>query len=153
MQPQPYPVPRKRRSGPPTALLGLLGMLVIAGICFIGAVVVMDGGDDKPAKSSGTTAPAIDSGLPPVPDAATQAAYLADLRKIDPDIVGDKDPRTIVNRGRDQCSSIKQWPNDRAKLIDLANKRFTAPDHPDGFGAKTAARILDVVHKRICPTW
>ncbi len=56
MQPQPYPAPRKRRSGPPTALLGLLGMLVIAGICLIGVVVVMDvGGDDDQTPASAPT--------------------------------------------------------------------------------------------------
>jgi hypothetical protein len=54
---------------------------------------------------------------------------------------------------RVQCGSIKQWPNDRAKLVDLTNRRFTSPDHDTGFGLATAGRILDVVHSRLCPTY
>ncbi|MGI5179511.1 hypothetical protein ACQEVZ_24590 [Dactylosporangium sp. CA-152071] len=93
------------------------------------------------------------NGIPPKPDAATQAAYIADLKAIDPDIVGKKDEDRIVGRGRDQCSSIKSFPNDRAKLVELTNKRFTSPNHPEGFGLAKAAKILDVVHKRLCPTY
>jgi hypothetical protein len=93
------------------------------------------------------------AGIPPKPDAVTQAAYIADLNAIDRDIVGKKDEKTIVDRGRNQCRSIKDFPNDRAKLVDLTNKRFTAPEHPDGFGPAKAAKILDVVHKRLCPTY
>ncbi|MCF2532285.1 hypothetical protein [Yinghuangia soli] len=32
-------------------------------------------------------------------------------------------------------------------------RAFTAPDHPDGFGAATAEKILDVEHTHICPTY
>ena len=90
---------------------------------------------------------------PPKPDAQTQAAYIADLRAIDADIIGKKDEEKIVDRGRDQCRSIKDFPNDRAKLVDLTSKRFTSPNHPEGFGPAKAAKILDVVHKRLCPTY
>ncbi|WP_432976622.1 hypothetical protein [Dactylosporangium sp. CA-233914] len=83
----------------------------------------------------------------------TQAAYIADLKAIDPAIVGGKDEGRIVGRGRDQCSSIKSFPNNGAKLVDLTNKRFTAPNHPEVFELVEAARILDVVHKRLCPTY
>lgn len=113
-----------------------------------------------PATTAGSPTPSFDwssaeaaAGIPPKPDAVTQAAYIADLRAIDPDIIGKKDEERIVDRGRDQCSSIKKFPNDRAKLVDLTNKRFTAPDHPDGFGLAKAAKILNVVHKRLCPTY
>jgi len=92
-------------------------------------------------------------GIPPKPDAVTQAAYIADLRAIDPDIIGKKDEETIVDRGRNQCRSIKDFPKDRAKLVELTNKRFTSPNHPDGFGLVKAGKILDVVHKRLCPTY
>ncbi|MGR7002418.1 hypothetical protein ACU686_37750 [Yinghuangia aomiensis] len=58
-----------------------------------------------------------------------------------------------MSRGRDPCASIGQDPKDRAKLVGLANQRFTAPTHPDGFGAATAEKTLDVVHQYICPTY
>jgi hypothetical protein len=77
-------------------------------------------------------------------------AYVADLRRIDPAIVGDGDPRALVDRGRDQCAAIRAAPDDRARLIELTDRRFTAPGHPEGFGAEKAAAILDVVRERIC---
>lgn len=89
------------------------------------------------------------AGLAPEPKAAVRAAYLADLDAIDPDIVHGKDD-TAVDRGLNQCSSIKQGLK-RDKLVELANARFSSPDHPDGHGTATAAKILDVVHKRLCP--
>ncbi|MGA4544637.1 hypothetical protein ACPA54_32060 [Uniformispora flossi] len=92
------------------------------------------------------------TGVPPKPDAATQAKYIAALNAIDPAIVSGKEDKA-VSRGRDQCTSIGQDPKDRAKLVGLANQRFTAPTHPDGFGAATAEKILDVVHQYICPTY
>ncbi|MFF0721350.1 hypothetical protein [Micromonospora sp. NPDC003816] len=93
------------------------------------------------------------AGIPPKPDEETAAAYLAALTKIDPDIVGDKDPDRIINRGRDQCSSIKEWPDDEAKLLMFVNARFTGPDHPNGFGDAKAKKILAAVKKHICPTY
>ncbi|MFJ9443261.1 hypothetical protein ACIRRH_15525 [Kitasatospora sp. NPDC101235] len=92
------------------------------------------------------------SGPPPKPDAATTAAYIAALTAIDPEIVSDKADRA-VSRGRDQCTSVAEWPTDQAKLVDLANKRFTSAKHPDGFGPEKAAKILEVVRKHICPTY
>ncbi len=79
------------------------------------------------------------------------AALVADLDAIDPDIVHGK-PDKAVNRGRNQCSSVRQFPDDQAKLVDLTNKRFTSPDHPDGFGSDKAAQILAAVRKNLCPT-
>ena len=90
-------------------------------------------------------------GAPPPPDRATAEAYVADLRRIDPAIVGAADVRELVDRGRDHCTAIRESPGDRARLIDLTDRRFTAPDHPEGFGADKAAAILDVVQRRICP--
>lgn len=111
---------------------------------------------DAPAASATTASapgrtPAA-AGAPPKPDAATQAKYIAALDAIDPAIVGGKEDKA-VSRGRDQCTSIGQDPQDRAKLVGLANQRFTAPTHPDGFGVATAEKILDVVHQYICPTY
>jgi hypothetical protein len=56
-----------------------------------------------------------------------------------------------VDRGRDQCTAIRESPGDRARLITLTDQRFTTPEHPDGFGADKAAAILDVIRVRICP--
>ncbi|MFG3230809.1 hypothetical protein ACGFZG_03635 [Streptomyces antibioticus] len=88
-------------------------------------------------------------GLPPTPNAADWAAYIDDLNAISRDIVHGKEEKA-VSRGINQCSSIKSG-FDRPKLIDLTNRRFTSPDHPEGHGTGIAAQILDVVHERICP--
>lgn len=93
------------------------------------------------------------AGIPPKPDEATAQAYLADLRAIDPAIVDEDNPSKTINRGRDQCSTVKASPGDQAKLIDFTNKRFTAPGHSDGFGPEKAERILAAVRKHICPTF
>ena len=106
---------------------------------------------DAVTPASSAPAPA-GGGLPPKPDAATTAKYIAALIAIDPEIVNGKDDKA-VSRGRDECSSIAQSPKDREKLVDLANKRFLGPTHPDGFGFSKAAKILDVVHTYICPTF
>lgn len=92
------------------------------------------------------------AGIPPKPDAATKQVYISELIAIDPDIVHGKEDKA-VNRGRDQCSSVKEWPNDQAKLVDLTQKRFTSPDHPEGFGPDKSAQILTVVRKYLCPTY
>ncbi|MFD8980891.1 hypothetical protein [Streptomyces sp. NPDC059564] len=91
-------------------------------------------------------------GIPPKPDAATQAKYIAALTAIDPDIVNTK-PDKAVDRGRNQCGTIAGFPKDDQKQIDLTNQRFTSPNHPDGFGAAKAARIRDAVHAHLCPTY
>jgi hypothetical protein len=90
------------------------------------------------------------AGIPSKPDAATTAAYIGALKAIDPDIVHGKDDRA-VSHGRDQCGSVHSSPNDQAKLVDLANQRFTSPNHPNGFGKDKATRILEVVRKYLCP--
>jgi hypothetical protein len=106
-----------------------------------------------PASTETSSTAAADLGIPPAPDDATTAAYIADLQAIDAEIVGDKDPRALVSRGRDQCRSVKDNPTDQAKLVDLTNKRFTAPGHSDGFGLDKATLILAAVRKHICPTY
>ena len=90
-------------------------------------------------------------GLGPPPDRATAEAYVADLRRIDPALVGDGDLRELVDRGRDHCVAIRAAADDRARQIELTSRRFTAPGHPEGFGESKAAAILDVVRTRICP--
>lgn len=91
-------------------------------------------------------------GIPPKPDAATQAKYIAALTAIDPDVVNTK-PDKAVDRGRNQCETIANFPTDKQKQTDLTNQRFTSPTHPDGFGPAKAAKILDAVHTHLCPTY
>lgn len=105
-----------------------------------------------PAGAPATPAATGPGGLPPKPDATTTTAYIAALTAIDPEIVGDKADRA-VNRGRDQCSSVLLYPQDKAKLVDLTNQRFTSPNHPRGFGTEKSTKILEVVRKHICPTY
>ncbi|MGI9000697.1 MAG: hypothetical protein ACR2GH_03430 [Pseudonocardia sp.] len=51
-------------------------------------------------------------GIPPEPGPDVVAALVADLDAIDPDIVHGK-PDKAVNRGRNQCSSVRQFPTSR----------------------------------------
>lgn len=102
--------------------------------------------------SAQPSAPAAGAGgLPPKPDAATTARYIAALDAIDPDIVHGKED-AAVSRGRDQCSSIGQHKS-QDELIKLTLQRFTSPTHPQGHGPEKAAKILTVVHDNICPTF
>lgn len=101
------------------------------------------------AASSPASSPVAVDGLPPKPDEATAAAYIAALTAIDADIVHGK-PDKAIDRGRNQCFSMRDT-KDRAKLVDLTNKRFTSPTHPDGHGTAKAEKILDIVHKHLCP--
>ncbi|MFB7666177.1 hypothetical protein ACFC1R_19845 [Kitasatospora sp. NPDC056138] len=103
-------------------------------------------GSAAPAKP----APPSSAGLPPKPDASGVAKLVAALDAIDPDIVSGQPDKT-VDRARDQCQSIYNFPKDRAKLIDLTNQRFTSPKHPDGFGADKAEKILTALQTTICP--
>lgn len=107
----------------------------------------------SPEASPTTSAKAGAGGLPPKPSPQARRAFLAELQRIDPAIIGDKDPDRIVNRGRDQCSSVRTRPDDEAYLVKTTQLRFTTPEYPDGIGAKKAARILRAVRKYICPGW
>ncbi|MEV6712560.1 hypothetical protein AB0M48_11010 [Lentzea sp. NPDC051208] len=83
-------------------------------------------------------------------DPAKQAAFVAALDAIDKDIAHGKAEKAY-DRGRNQCDSIKNNPNDRAKLLDLTRQRFTSPDHPEGFPPATVEKILDAVKTHLCP--
>jgi hypothetical protein len=89
------------------------------------------------------------AGLPPEPSAETAAAYIAALNAIDPDIAHGKDYKAL-SRGSDTCRTIKDHPA-RAKQIELTNRRWTSPTHPEGHGLTTAEKILDITHKHLCP--
>lgn len=86
------------------------------------------------------------------PGSEAWSAYIAALDDIDPDIVHGKEEKA-VDRGRDQCASVKESPDDQDRLIARTKARFTSPDHPDGFGAAKAKRILKAVRTYICPEY
>ncbi|MFF5503142.1 hypothetical protein [Streptomyces roseolus] len=90
------------------------------------------------------------AGLPPKPDAATAAAFIAALDAIDKDIVHGKEEKAL-SRGADTCSAYKRYPGEEAKQLDQTNKRWSSPTHPDGHGLATAKKILAASHKHLCP--
>ncbi|MFB6679255.1 hypothetical protein ACFCWG_44060 [Streptomyces sp. NPDC056390] len=90
------------------------------------------------------------AGIPPKPDATTQAKYIQALTRIDAEIVNGK-PDKAVSRGRNQCSMIHNFPKDKAKQVDSAELRFISPNHPEGFGKAKAAQIVEAVHTHLCP--
>ncbi|MFB9734320.1 hypothetical protein [Streptomyces sp. NPDC057386] len=101
----------------------------------------------EPGRPAGAPATAA---LPPRPDSRGEAAYVRALTAIDPDIVHD-DESGAVDRGRAQCRTIRAFPGDTARQISEAERRFTSPGHPQGFGRAKAARIVDAVHTQLCP--
>ncbi|MED7950148.1 hypothetical protein, partial [Streptomyces sp. BE303] len=103
-----------------------------------------------PASAPPKPAPPTDAGLPSKPAADVSAQLVAALDAIDPAIVGGK-PEQAVDRARAQCQSMYQFPKDRAKLVELADQRFTTPDRPQGFGAEKAEKILDALRSTLCP--
>ncbi|MFD8786247.1 hypothetical protein [Kitasatospora sp. NPDC059599] len=103
-------------------------------------------GAPAPAKP----APPADAGLPAKPGTDLTGKLVAALDAIDPAIVGGK-PDQAVDRARNQCQSMFQFPKDTGKLVELANQRFTSPDHPQGFGPDTAAKINDALRATLCP--
>lgn len=110
----------------------------------------------KPSQSVDLDKIKKDLGYPPEADAATTKAYRAALDAIDPDIAHGKTDKA-VSHGRDTCRAYKTKYDgkapDRAKLIELTNLRFTSPNHPEGHGIGTAEKILDAVHKHLCPDY
>ncbi|MFJ9839628.1 hypothetical protein ACIRYZ_04035 [Kitasatospora sp. NPDC101155] len=123
------------------------------------ASATADGATGAPAGSSpgadgsapAKPAPPADAGLPAKPDSDLTGKVVAALNAIDPAIVGGK-PDQVVEQARKQCQSMYQFPKDKAKLIELANQHFTSPDHPQGFGPDTAAKINDALRTTLCPS-
>jgi hypothetical protein len=149
--PQWGPPPRQpKRTSPAVIVLAVIGGVLGLGLVIGGAMALLGSGQEETPNASNSSAAAV-AGIPPEPDQKTRAVYIADLKKIDPAIVDDEEQ--AVDRGRNQCSSIKDFPGDEAKLVDLTNKRFTAPSHPDGFGKAKATKILAAVRKHLCPTY
>lgn len=90
-------------------------------------------------------------GTVPEPDKSTSDAYLTALEAIDPEIV-DGNPGRALSRGRNQCDSIRNFPDDRERLIDHVRIRFNSDKHPEGFDREKSAQILDVVRAHLCPS-
>lgn len=108
------------------------------------------GGSGQVPEVNGPTGPAPSVGIVPAPDESTAAAYVAALNAISPEIV-DGNPAKAVSRGRNQCDSIRNFPDDRERLIDYVRIRFNSDRHPDGFDRETSGKILDVVRAHLCP--
>ncbi|MEU2794494.1 hypothetical protein [Streptomyces sp. NPDC007100] len=86
-------------------------------------------------------------GIPPKPDATTQARYIAALNAISPDIVSEK-PERAVSRGRSTCGTIHSFPKDHAKQVDQTRQRFSGATQ---FNTAQAEKILAAVHTHLCP--
>ncbi|MFD5430673.1 hypothetical protein ACFWJ4_00645 [Kitasatospora sp. NPDC127067] len=122
------------------------------------AAPTTDGATGAPAPDAGTSgapaptkpAPPTDAGLPAKPGTDLATKLVSALDAIDPAIVGGK-PDQAVDRARNQCQSMYQFPKDKQKLVDLANQRFTSADHPQGFGPDTAAKINEALLATLCP--
>ncbi|MFG2905627.1 hypothetical protein ACGF13_11275 [Kitasatospora sp. NPDC048286] len=122
------------------------------------AAPTADGATGAPAPDGGTSgapapakpAPPADAGLPAKPGTDLTAKLVSALDAIDPTIVDGK-PDQAVDRARNQCQSIYQFPKDKQKLTELANQRFTSAAHPQGFGPDTAAKINEALLATLCP--
>lgn len=89
--------------------------------------------------------------FPPAPDQEHRAGYLAALEGVNPELVEDRDPDALVNRGVDQCRDIKQRPEDQ--WLTWVKTRFGSPEHPNGFDDETSAHVLAVIRKYLCPAY
>ncbi|WP_327701682.1 hypothetical protein [Streptomyces decoyicus] len=113
--------------------------------------------EKKPLPAPSTPSPkavedseATASGIPPKPDAAMKLGYIRALTGIDPDIVHGREDKA-VDRGRNQCQTIHNFPKDKQKQAEMAELRFTSPSHPEGFGTVKATQIVEAVHTNLCP--
>lgn len=142
----------------------LVPAAAVAALLFVTACEETDSKDaDGPvAAAPASSAPSVSdedrakareaAGLPESPAPADRAAFLKGLNAIDPDIVHGKDDKA-VSRGINACSSIKNFPGDRDKQVEMTGSRFSSPDSPEGRDPATAAKILDLAHKHICPSF
>jgi len=162
---QPHPQPPKKGGAGKVLGLGCAGFLAMC--VFLGVLAfVFDSdpssdnaapGPSSTASSSPSTTPDVSAAwpdesapFPPEPNAENWAAYIDGLNAIDPDIVHGKEEKAI-DRGRDQCKTVRDHPDDQDLLIEYTNKRFTSPTHPEGHGSAESAQILQLVRKYICP--
>lgn len=108
---------------------------------------------DPPSLSAEDKAKAREAaGLPPEPTADARKAFLDALNAIDARIIKPGKEDQAVSRGLNQCGSIKRTPDDREKLVQQTLERFTIDTRlPEIATAETGGKILDAVHKHLCP--
>ena len=94
-----------------------------------------------------------ESNIPPPPSSRNAAMFLVALEAINPELLEDRHSEALINRGRDQCATIKDWPGDEGKWVWWAEQRFTSPAHPQGLGPATAKRVIAAARKYICPSY
>lgn len=99
-----------------------------------------------PATPAPLASAAARAGIPPKPDAATQAAYIRALNAISPTL-GSKEERA-VSRGRDTCGTIHSFPNDHGKVIGITQQRFSGATQVT---TDQTEKILTVVQTHLCP--
>ncbi|MEU7046052.1 hypothetical protein AB0A77_34050 [Streptomyces varsoviensis] len=103
---------------------------------------------DMPEDSSKSHADAeAKAGIPPKPDAATQAQYVRALNAISSAIVNGKEDRA-VSRGRDTCGTIHSFPKDHAKQVSITAQRFSGATQVT---TTQASQILTAVRTHLCP--
>ncbi|MFJ2279257.1 hypothetical protein ACIOEZ_34475 [Streptomyces sp. NPDC087866] len=92
------------------------------------------------------------AGIPDEPKGAHRQAYLDALNSIDTRIIKPGKEDQAISRGIDQCSTVKSFPNDKAKLAQSALDRFTITTRlPEISNQATGEKIVAAVRKHICP--
>ncbi|MFE0270827.1 hypothetical protein ACFWZY_01605 [Streptomyces sp. NPDC058992] len=143
---------RNRQINKKILTFGCLPITIILALVIIAAAVGSNSTEDD-AKNQKVT---VDddkareaAGLPPEPDAATRRAFLDALNAIDPRIIKPGKEDQAVSRGLNQCSSSSQ---DREQLVQQTLERFTVTTRlPEIATPETGGKILDAVHKHLCP--
>ncbi|MDI2128614.1 DUF732 domain-containing protein [Yinghuangia seranimata] len=94
-----------------------------------------------------TPVPTSPGGLPPAPDPATRARYIAALEAIDPRLVGS-DQERAVELGREACQSIGVNLG-HAKLVSQTRQKFSR----NGLSVTTAQAeaVLRAANTHLCP--
>ncbi|THA31779.1 hypothetical protein E6R18_15715 [Streptomyces sp. A1277] len=135
--------------------------VALIAVAMLATLTACDGDDDKAAAAKPSEAPTVSAadrdaareaaGLPPEPTAEARTAYLDALNAIDTRIIKPGKEDQAVSRGLNQCGSIKTT-KDRAKLIKLTLSRFTIDTRlPEISNEATGGKVLDAVHKNLCP--
>lgn len=135
-------------------IAGILAALAITlTACSSEEPTVDDANSQPPSLSAEDKAKAREAaGLPPEPSAEARKAFLDALNAIDPRIIKPGKDDQAVSRGLNQCSSIKSSPDDKTKLAQQALERFTVTTRlPEIATPDTGQKIVDAVHKHLCP--
>ena len=135
-------------------IAGILAALAITlTACSSEEPTVDDANSQAPSLSAEDKAKAREAaGLPPDPSPEARKAFLDALNDIDPRIIKPGKDDQAVSRGLNQCSSIKSSPDDKDKLAQQALERFTVTTRlPEIATPDTGQKIVDAVHKHLCP--